>query len=69
MELKLAQIEWLSLLAYILGGEYAQQELHDSWECVLLHILNHCTLEKQETVICPVMTTFVLGFEIFSVFT
>ena len=37
MELKLAQIEWLSSLAYILVGEYAQQELHDSWECVLLH--------------------------------
>lgn len=37
MELKLAQIEWLSSLAYILGGEYAQKELHDSWECVLLH--------------------------------
>lgn len=37
LELKLAQIEWLSSLAYILGGEYAQKELHDSWECVLLH--------------------------------
>lgn len=37
LENKLAQIEWLSSLAYILGGEYAQQELHDSWECILLH--------------------------------
>lgn len=37
LEFKLAQIEWLSSLAYILGGEYAQNELHDSWECVLLH--------------------------------
>ena len=37
MELKLAQIEWLSSLAYILGGEYAKKDLHDSWECVLLH--------------------------------
>src|SRR5699024_3929207 len=37
MENKLAQIEWLSSVAYILGGEYAQQELNDSWECVLLH--------------------------------
>lgn len=37
MELKLAQIEWLSSLAYVLGGEYAQKELHDSWECILLH--------------------------------
>ncbi|MBS6196691.1 MAG: alpha-mannosidase [Clostridiales bacterium] len=37
MENKLAQIEWLSSMAYILGGDYAQQELNDSWECVLLH--------------------------------
>lgn len=37
MENKLAQIEWLSSVAYVLGGEYAQQELHDAWECVLLH--------------------------------
>ncbi|NCC43168.1 MAG: alpha-mannosidase [Clostridia bacterium] len=37
MENKLAQIEWLSSMAYVLGGEYAQQELNDSWECVLLH--------------------------------
>ncbi|MBS6196196.1 MAG: alpha-mannosidase [Clostridiales bacterium] len=37
LENKLAQIEWLSSMAYILGGEYAQQELNDSWECVLLH--------------------------------
>lgn len=37
LENKLVQIEWLSSLAYVLGGEYAQKELHDSWECVLLH--------------------------------
>ena len=37
MENKLAQIEWLSSVAYILGGEYAKQQLHDAWECVLLH--------------------------------
>lgn len=37
LENKLAQTEWLSSLAYILGGNYAQQDIHDSWECVLLH--------------------------------
>jgi len=37
MENNLAQIEWLSSVAYILGGEYAEQQLHDAWECVLLH--------------------------------
>ena len=37
LEFKLAQIEWLSSLAYVLGGEYAQKELEQSWECVLLH--------------------------------
>ena len=37
MENKLAQIEWLSSVAYILGGEYARQQLHDAWECVILH--------------------------------
>lgn len=37
LENKLAQIEWLSSVAYILGGEYAQKELQDAWECVLLH--------------------------------
>lgn len=37
MENKLAQIEWLSSMAYVLGGEYAQKELNASWECVLLH--------------------------------
>jgi len=37
LENKLAQIEWLSSLSYILGGEYAQKKLQDSWECVLLH--------------------------------
>ena len=37
LENKLAQIEWLSSIAYILGGEYAEKELHDAWECVILH--------------------------------
>ncbi|MGI5959750.1 MAG: alpha-mannosidase [Massiliimalia sp.] len=37
MENKLAQVEWLSSIAYILGGEYDQKDLHDGWECVLLH--------------------------------
>ena len=37
LELELAQTEWLSSLSYILGGKYAQQEINDSWECVLLH--------------------------------
>ena len=37
LENKLARTEWLSSLSYILGGNYAQQELNKSWECVLLH--------------------------------
>ncbi len=37
LENKLAQIEWLSSVAYVLGGDYAQQQLHDAWECVVLH--------------------------------
>lgn len=37
LENRLAQIEWLSSIAYILGGNYAQKELNESWECVLLH--------------------------------
>lgn len=37
LENKLAQIEWLSSMAYILGGEYAEKQLHDAWETVLLH--------------------------------
>lgn len=37
LENKLVQIEWLSSLAYMKGGEYASKELKDSWECVLLH--------------------------------
>lgn len=37
MENKVAQIEWLSSLAYVLGGDYAKEELHDAWECILLH--------------------------------
>lgn len=37
LENKLAQVEWLSSLAYVLGGEYAKEQLHDAWETVLLH--------------------------------
>ena len=37
LEHKLAQVEWLSSVAYILGGEYAREQLHDAWECVVLH--------------------------------
>lgn len=37
LENKLVQIEWLSSIAYVLGGEYAKKQLHDAWECVLLH--------------------------------
>lgn len=37
LENKIAQVEWLSSVAYILGGDYAQQQLHDAWEYVLLH--------------------------------
>lgn len=37
MENKLVRTEWLSSLSYILGGNYAASQIHDSWECVLLH--------------------------------
>ena len=37
LENKLVQSEWLSFMAYILGGEYAEKQLHDAWETVLLH--------------------------------
>lgn len=37
LENALAQVEWLSSINYILGNDYAWKELHDSWECVLLH--------------------------------
>lgn len=37
LENKIAQVEWLSSVAYILGGDYAKEQLHDAWECVLLH--------------------------------
>lgn len=37
LENYLPQIEWLSSLAYLTGNEYAWQEIHDCWECVLLH--------------------------------
>jgi len=37
MENALTQVEWLSSVGYILGNNYAWEELHDSWECVLLH--------------------------------
>lgn len=37
MEQKLAQAEWLASTAYALGEAYPAKELHESWECVLLH--------------------------------
>lgn len=37
LENYLAQLEWLSSLSYMMGNEYDARELHDSWECVLLH--------------------------------
>ena len=37
LENKIAQVEWLSSVAYVLGGDYAKEQLHDAWECVLLH--------------------------------
>lgn len=37
MENYLSQLEWLSCLAYGLGYAYAEKELHNCWECVLLH--------------------------------
>ncbi len=37
LEHMLGQSEWLSSLLYLQKGEYPWQELHDSWECVLLH--------------------------------
>lgn len=37
LENTLVQLEWLSSLAYMQGHAYAGQELHDCWECVLLH--------------------------------
>ncbi len=37
LENKLAQVEWLSSLAYIMGANYAEKELTEAWECVLLH--------------------------------
>ncbi len=37
LENTLARLEWLSSLAWLAGKGYAGQELHDCWECVLLH--------------------------------
>ncbi len=37
LENKLLQLEWLSSLSYVLQGDYAQERIHDIWECVLLH--------------------------------
>src|SRR5699024_4453476 len=37
MEQKLEQAEWLASTAYALGEAYPAKELHESWECVLLH--------------------------------
>lgn len=36
-ETQLALVEGLSSLSYLLGNDYGQDVLHDSWECVLLH--------------------------------
>lgn len=37
LENKMTEVEWLSSIAYVLGGEYAQKELNDCWEAILLH--------------------------------
>jgi len=37
LENKLGRIEWLSSLSYLLGGEYAQKELNESWEYMMLN--------------------------------
>lgn len=37
LENALARLEWLSATAWLAGNGYAGQELHDCWECVLLH--------------------------------
>lgn len=37
LEFRLTQLEWLSSLSYLLGGQYDRQQLHDCWECLLLH--------------------------------
>ncbi len=37
LENQLTQLEWLSSLSYVMGGDYAQKKIHDIWECVLLH--------------------------------
>ena len=37
LELDIAQGEWVSSLAWLTGGEYPAETLHDAWECVLLH--------------------------------
>jgi len=37
LEQMLTQVEWLSSVAYILGGEYADKQLTEGWETVLLH--------------------------------
>lgn len=37
LENKIAQVEWLSSVAYVLGGDYAKEQLSEAWECVLLH--------------------------------
>lgn len=37
LEFALARTEALSCMAFLTGGQYNQELLHDSWECVLLH--------------------------------
>lgn len=37
LENLMTQVEWLSSVAYILGGEYAEKELKQAWETILCH--------------------------------
>lgn len=37
LENKLAQMEWIAALGYILNGQNPQKALQEGWECVLLH--------------------------------
>lgn len=37
LENKMLEIEWLSSMEYMLGGEYRQKKLNDCWESILLH--------------------------------
>lgn len=37
LENRLRRLEWLSSLRYLKDGVYPEEELHESWECVLRH--------------------------------